>query len=192
MTIFGIKKDDRRRHIYTIGKTGSGKSTLLLNMAIDDIKKGNGLAVIDPHGDACEELLEFIPARRVNDVCYFNPADVAHPVALNVLEVINPAQKELIASGIVSIFKKLYGFSWGPRLEWILRYTLLTLCETPGSTLVDVPRILTDKKFREYTLSKINDPVLLNFWKNEFGSMNDRMREDAINPIWHTPIKTPT
>ncbi|MBU1127069.1 type IV secretion system DNA-binding domain-containing protein, partial [Patescibacteria group bacterium] len=183
MTIFGIKKNDRRRHVYTVGKTGSGKSTLLSNMAIDDIKKGNGLAIIDPHGDTCEELLEFIPARRVNDVCYFNPADVAHPVALNVLEVINPAQKELIASGIVSIFKKLYGLSWGPRLEWILRYTLLTLCETPGSTLVDVPRILTDKKFREYTLSKINDPVLLNFWKNEFGSMNDRMREDAINPI---------
>lgn len=183
MAIFGIKKNDRRRHLYTVGKTGSGKSTLLSNMAIDDIKKGNGLAVIDPHGDTCEELLNFIPPRRVNDVCYFNPADSAHPVALNVLEVINPAQKELIASGIVSIFKKLYGYSWGPRLEWILRYTLLTLCETPGSTLVDVPRILTDKKFREHILSKVNDPVLLNFWKNEFGKMNDRMREDAINPI---------
>jgi hypothetical protein len=182
-TIFGIKKKDRRRHIYTVGKTGSGKSTLLFNMAVDDIKKNQGLAVLDPHGDTCEDLLDYIPARRVNDVCYFNPADSEHPVALNVLEVINPNQKELIASGIVSIFKKLYGFSWGPRLEWILRYTLLTLCEIPDSTLVDVPRILTDKKFRDNIVSQLTDSTLINFWKNEFGSMNDRMREDAINPI---------
>ena len=183
LTNFGIRQNDRRRHMYVIGKTGTGKSTLIANMAIDDLKKRHGLAVIDPHGDLSEILLNYIPSHRINDVCYLNPADKEHPFAINILEVNNPAQAELVASGIVSIFHKLYAHSWGPRLEHILRNTLLTLTQIPNSTLVDVPRILTQKKFREKIIDKLQDEVLKNFWINEFGKMPDRLQQEAISPI---------
>jgi hypothetical protein len=152
--IFGIKDVDRRRHLWAIGKTGTGKSTLIANMAIDDMKKGRGVAIIDPHGDLSEIILNYVPASRLNDVIYFNPNDRDRPIRLNVLEVKNPAQRELIVSGIVAIFNKLYGHSWGPRLEYILRNTLLALSEIPGMTLVDVPKILTDRSF-DRTMSKL-------------------------------------
>lgn len=180
---YGIKRADRRRHTYIIGKTGTGKSTLICNMAVDDMKKGQGVAIIDAHGDLSEILLDYIPSHRINDVCYLNPADKDHPFSLNILEVTDPSQAELITSGIVSIFYKLYANSWGPRLEHILRNTILTLALTPGSTLVDVPRILTDKGFRNNVVQKMNDPVLNNFWNNEFAKMPDKLREEAINPI---------
>ncbi|MGB9910994.1 MAG: type IV secretory system conjugative DNA transfer family protein [Microgenomates group bacterium] len=180
---FGIKTADRRRHMYIIGKTGTGKSTLIANMAIDDLKKRRGLAVIDPHGDLSEILLDYIPSYRINDVCYLDPADKEHPFALNIMEVNNPHQGELVASGIISIFQKLYSWTWGPRLEHVLRNTLLTLTQVPNSTLVDVPRILTQSGFRKRILEKINDPVLLNFWKNEFQKMPPNLQQEAISPI---------
>ncbi|MBN1263762.1 MAG: type IV secretion system DNA-binding domain-containing protein [Candidatus Pacebacteria bacterium] len=180
---FGIKTDDRRRHIYIIGKTGTGKSTFIANMAVDDIKKGRGVAVVDPHGDLCEILLDYIPSHRINDVCYFNPADRENPVSLNILEVIEPIDAELVTSGIVAIFHKLYGHSWGPRLEHILRSVVITLANVKGTTLVDVLRIMTDKSFRNKTLKKINDPILLSFWHNEFEKMPDRLQKEAISPI---------
>jgi hypothetical protein len=183
LVTFGIKQSDRRRHIYSIGKTGTGKTWMLANMAIDDLKKKRGLAVIDPHGDLCEILLNYIPSHRINDVCYLNPADREHPFSINMLEVQSPPQAELIASGIVSIFYKLYAFSWGPRLEYILRNVLLTLTQIPNSTLIDVVRILTDKRFRDESLRKIQDRVLLDFWDNEFARMPDKLREEAISPI---------
>ncbi|MFZ3138112.1 MAG: DUF87 domain-containing protein, partial [Thermodesulfovibrionales bacterium] len=178
---FGIKQADRRRHMYVIGKTGTGKSTLIANMAIDDMKKKHGLAVIDPHGDLSEILLDYIPSHRINDVCYLDPADKEHPFSLNILEVKDSTQAELISSGIISIFYKIYAFSWGPRLEHILRNTLLTLAQTPGSTLVDIPRILTEKDFRHQVVQKLNDPVLNNFWQNEFEKMPDRLQQEAIS-----------
>jgi len=180
---FGIKQSDRRRHMYAIGKTGTGKSTLIANMAIDDMKKKHGVAVIDPHGDLSEILLDYIPSHRINDVCYLDPADKEHPFAINILEVNDPTQAELISSGIISIFYKIYAFSWGPRLEHILRNTLLTLAQTPSSTLVDVPKILTDRDFRHQVVQKLNDPVLNNFWQNEFEKMPDRLQQEAISPI---------
>jgi len=183
MVNFGIKKEDRRRHIYIIGKTGTGKTTLIANMAIDDMKKGHGLAVIDPHGDLCKDLLDYIPSRRINDVCYLNPSDKKKPFSINILEVKDPNQAELIASGIVAIFQKLYANSWGPSLEYILRNTVLTLALTPGSTLVDVPRMLTDKKFRDNTVAKLPQSPLTNFWNKEFNRMPDRLREERISPI---------
>jgi hypothetical protein len=183
MVNFGIKQNDRRRHMYIIGKTGTGKSTLIANMAIDDMKKKHGLAVIDPHGDLSEILLDYIPSHRINEVCYLDPSDREHPFSLNILEVKDPAQAELITSGIISIFYKLYAFSWGPRLEHILRNVLLTLAQTPGSTLVDIPRILTEKNFRRQIVEHLNDPVLQNFWINEFEKMPDRLQQEAISPI---------
>jgi hypothetical protein len=180
---FGLKQDDRRRHVYVIGKTGTGKSTLIANMAIDDLKKNRGVAVIDPHGDLCEILLDYIPSHRINDVCYFNPADRDNPLSLNILEVISPLDAELITSGIVSIFHKLYGHSWGPRLEHILRNVVMTLAIVQDTTLVDVLKIMTNPKFRGKILAKVDDPVLQTFWKDEFEKMPERLQKEAISPI---------
>lgn len=182
-TIFGIKDDDRRRHVWTIGKTGTGKSTLIANMAIDDLKKDRGLAVIDPHGDLTEILLDYIPGKRINDTVYFNPADKDSPIVLNPLEVTNKEEAELVVSGIVSIFQKIFGFSWGPRLEYILRNSLLTLAEIEGSTLEDVLTLLSNRKFRDKIVEKTQDPTLKNFWINEFNKMPDRLQSEAISPI---------
>jgi len=182
-TIFGIKDIDRRRHIWSVGKTGTGKSTLIANMVIDDFKKGRGVAVIDPHGDLTEILLDYIPKSRINDTIYFNPADREYPIAINPLEVTNREEAELVVSGIVSIFQKIFGFSWGPRLEYILRTTLLTLTEIPGSTLEDVLTILVNKSFRNKVVEKIKDPTLKAFWKDEYEKMPERLQKEAISPI---------
>ncbi|KKS64489.1 MAG: hypothetical protein UV33_C0025G0011 [Candidatus Daviesbacteria bacterium GW2011_GWA1_42_6] len=182
-TVFGIRKVDRRKHVYIIGKTGTGKSTLIANMVINDIRNREGVAVIDPHGDLSEILLNYIPSYRVNDVAYLNPADVDHPFHLNPLEVSNPAEKELVASGIVAIFHKLYANSWGPRLEYILRNTILTLLEVPNATLLMVPEILANAKFRKKVVEELKDPVLKSFWLNEFEKMSESMRNEAISPI---------
>jgi hypothetical protein len=183
MVTFGIKREDRRKHVYLIGKTGTGKSTLIANMAINDIRHGEGVAVIDPHGDLSEILLDYIPAARINDVCYLDPADTRHPFRLNIFEVLEPEHAELVASGIVSIFYKLYHYSWGPRLEYILRNTILTLLSRPGSTLVDVPRLLSETKFRERVVFELKDKVLRSFWLNEFNKMSEKLRVEAISPI---------
>lgn len=182
-TVFGIKGKDRRRHVYIIGKTGSGKSTLIANMAINDMRNRKGFCVVDPHGDLCETLLDFVPSYRVNDVIYLDPSDIAHPFTINPLEVTNEAQKELVISGIVAIFHKLYATSWGPRLEYILRNTLMSVAELPEPTLMMVPEMLANEKFRKEALLKIQDPVLKSYWENEFASYTERLRAEAIAPI---------
>lgn len=181
--VFGIRDTDRRRHLWVIGKTGTGKSTLIANMAIDDLKKGRGVAIIDPHGDLSETILDYIPASRINDVVYFNPADRDRPVKLNILEVKNPAQRELVVSGIVAIFNKLYGHSWGPRLEYILRNSLLALSEVPEATLVEVPRLLTDEKFRKKVVDGLKDEIIKRYFVTEFERMPDKLKQDSISPI---------
>ena len=182
-TVFGIHRPDRRKHVYIIGKTGSGKSTLIANQAINDMKNGEGMAIIDPHGDLVEIILNYVPKSRINDVCYFNPADIDHPISLNLLEVRDPAHRELVSSGILAIFQKLYGHSWGPRLEYILRNTLLTVTARPDSTMADIPKILTNKNFRQKVVEKIQEPILKAFWVDEFEKMNEKLRTEAISPI---------
>lgn len=183
MTNFGIKREDRRKHIYIIGKTGTGKSTLIANMAINDIRNREGVAVIDPHGDLSEILLNYVPSYRLNDVCYLDPSDIKNPFRMNPLEVKDKEHSELVVSGIVAIFHKLYSYSWGPRLEYILRNTLLTLVNRPGSTLVDVPKILSDDSFRQKVVETYCDRTLKNFWLNEYNKMPARLRSEAISPI---------
>ncbi|MDD5567047.1 MAG: type IV secretion system DNA-binding domain-containing protein [Patescibacteria group bacterium] len=180
---FGIKLDDRRRHMYVIGKTGMGKTTLLQQMIVADITAGRGVALVDPHGDLAEEILDYIPADRINDVIYFNPADIDYPIAFNVLESVNPVHRHLVASGLVGVFKKIWADSWGPRLEYVLRNTVLSLLEYPGSTLLGITRLLVDNKYRKKVVSKINDPILRTFWLEEYAAYGNQFRTEAISPI---------
>ena len=181
--VFGIKTDDRRRHIYIIGKTGMGKTNLLENMAVQDIRRGNGVCYIDPHGDTAEKLIKAIPSERIKDVIYLNPADQKFPIAFNVMEAVNPEYRHLVASGLIGVFKKIWADSWGPRLEYILRNAILALLEYPGSTLLGVTRILVDKRYREKVVDKVTDPVVKQFWNEEFTKWNDRVLQEVISPI---------
>ncbi|MFA6422534.1 MAG: type IV secretion system DNA-binding domain-containing protein [Candidatus Buchananbacteria bacterium] len=180
---FGIKRDDRRRHMYIVGKTGMGKTTLLENLIISDIINGEGCCYVDPHGDTAEKLLNFIPSSRVNDVIYLSPSDTEFPISFNVLEAVDESYKHLIASGIVGVFKKQFAESWGPRLEYILRNAVLALLDYPGSTLLGIMRILVDKEYRDKVIEKIKDPVVKSFWTNEYSKWNDRVLQEVISPI---------
>jgi len=180
---FGIKTDDRRRHMYLIGKTGMGKSTILENMIIDDIRSGKGVMVVDPHGDLAEKIIEYIPSGRVNDVIYFNPSDMEYPIAFNIVEQVEPHLRHLVASGLIGVFKKLWADSWGPRLEYILRNAILAILDYPGSTLLAVTRMLADKNFRKKVIEKIQDPVVKSFWVNEFAGYANNFASEAVSPI---------
>lgn len=182
-TKYGLLRNDRRRHLYVIGKTGTGKSTLLANMAINDLKHNEGMCVIDPHGDLIETLLDYIPKHRINDVIYFDPADQERTVQINLFEGENVVHRELIASGIISVFQKLYSYSWGPRLEYILRNCLLTLLKSEEAKLSDILELLTNKKFRDAIVEKLDDPILKSFWVNEYNKMQERQRTESIASI---------
>jgi len=180
---FGMLRSDRSRHVYIIGQTGAGKSGLLELFALSDIFHGQGYAIIDPHGDLAVNNMRFIPGSRLQDVVYFNPADTAYPVGFNPLEVTNPEQKSNISSEVIGVLKRMFGDSWGPRLEYILRYTILALLDRPSTTMLDIARMLTDKKFRKETLSYCTDSVVLQFWNVEFASWNDKFQAEAIAPV---------
>ncbi len=180
---FGIKDEDRTRHIYVIGKTGMGKTAMLGNMIISDIRRNKGVALVDPHGDLAERVLDFIPNNRINDVVYFNPSDQDFPIGFNVLENVDPEFRGLVASGLIGIFKKIWAESWGPRLEYILRYTILALLEYPSSTILGILRMLSDSEYRKKVIKTIKDPVVKAFWINEFANYNDRLRAEAVAPI---------
>jgi CxxC-x17-CxxC domain-containing protein len=180
---FGIKTDDRRRHVYVIGKTGMGKSILLENMALADIYAGHGVAYIDPHGDTADKFLDFIPPHRINDVVYFNPADMAFPVGFNILEIVNENQKHLVASGLMGVFKKIWPDVWSPRMEYILLNCVLALLDTPGSTLLGISRILADKDFRREIVNNVKDPIVKAFWLTEFAKYTDKFASEAIAPV---------
>ena len=180
---FGIKLDDRRRHFYVVGKTGMGKTAMLQNMAIQDIQEGRGIGFIDPHGEAAEELLDFVPSSRINDVVYVNPADLNYPIAFNVMEKVNLEHRHLVAGGLMGVFKKIWPDVWSARMEYILNNTILALLEYPGSTLLGVNRMLSDPDYRSKVVEKITDPVIKSFWINEFARYNQRYETEATAAI---------
>lgn len=180
---FGIKLDDRRRHMYIIGKTGMGKTTMLENMVLSDVYAGHGLAYIDPHGDTAEKIIDYIPSWRINDVVYFNPADMSYPVGFNILETVNDDQKHLVGSGLMGVFKKIWPDVWSARMEYILLNCVLALLDYPGATLLGINRLLVDKDYRERVISKIRDPIVKTFWVAEFSSWSEKYATEAIAPV---------
>lgn len=180
---FGLLRRDRSRHMYIIGQTGAGKSGMLELLALSDVFYNQGYCIIDPHGDFAIDNLKFIPESRIQDVVYFNPADTAFPVAFNPLEVTDPTRKPNICSEVIGVLKRMFGDSWGPRLEHILRYTLLALLDRPETTLLDISRLLTDKDFRKETLEYCKDVTVLQFWKHEFGQWNEKQVNESIAPV---------
>jgi len=180
---FGIKTDDRRRHTYVIGKTGMGKTTLLENMILSDIYAGHGCAYIDPHGDTAEKLLEYIPSWRINDVVYFNPSDMDYPVGFNILESVDDNMKHLVAAGLMGVFKKIWEGVWSARMEYIMNNTILALLDTPGTTLLGINRMLSDKDYRNTIIANVQDPIVKQFWIQEFGNYQDKFASEAVAPI---------
>lgn len=180
---FGIKAIDRARHVYIIGKTGMGKSTLLENMIFSDIANGKGVAVVDPHGDLADAVLDFVPSSRTNDVVLFDPADRDFPVSFNMLECKIPEHRPLVASGLLGVFKKMYADSWGPRLEHILRNTIMALLEYPNTTMLGIMKMLVDNNYRKKVVKNVENPLVRSFWLDEFAKMQERQRTEAISPI---------
>ncbi|MFA6406201.1 MAG: type IV secretion system DNA-binding domain-containing protein [Patescibacteria group bacterium] len=180
---FGIKTDDRRKHVYIIGKTGMGKTVLQENMIMSDIMAGHGVCYIDPHGDTAEKLLDYIPSNRINDVVYFNPADADFPVGFNILETSGDSQKHLAASGLMGVFKKIWPDVWSARMEYILLNCVLALLDYPGATLLGINRLLVDLDYRTRVIAKIRDPIVKTFWVAEFSSWEVKYQTEAIAPI---------
>jgi len=183
MRKFGVKTDDRRRHVYVIGKTGMGKTVLLENLILTDIYAGHGCAYIDPHGDTAERLIDYIPSWRINDVVYFNPADLDFPIGFNILETVSEKTKHLVASGMMGVFKKLWENLWSARMEYILNNAILALLDNPGSTLLGINRMLSDADFRRKIVANVQDPVVKQFWLVEFASYQEKYAQEAVAPI---------
>ena len=181
--MFGIRAIDRGKHVYVIGKTGMGKSTMLENMAIQDIQNGEGVCFIDPHGSTAEKLLDFVPHDRINDVIYFAPFDTDYPLGFNVMEDVGYDKRHLVVSGLMGALKRIWVDAWSARMEYILQNTLLALLEYPGSTLLDVNRMLTNKTFRTAVIEKISDPVVRAFWTEEFAAFTDTYTREATPAI---------
>ena len=180
---FGIKAKDRTKHFYVIGKTGMGKSTLLENMAVQDIKNGEGLAFIDPHGGTAEKLLDYIPKERIKDVLYFAPFDMEYPISFNVMEDVGADKRHLVVNGLMSTFEKIWVDAWSARMAYILNNTLLALLEFPNSTLLGVNRMLADKEYRKAIIANISDPSVKSFWIDEFGKYTERFAAEATPAI---------
>ncbi len=185
MIKFGIKKEDRRRHMYLLGKTGTGKSLFIQNMVYGDLQDGEGMCIIDPHGELIDDILSFLPPHRLNDVILLDPSDVDYPIGLNMLDIKEGESKELLTDGIVSVFIKLFGNSWGPRLQYILTNTLLTLLHCQNVSLLAVQRILLDRNYRIFLLKQVKDPFILKFWEEEYEQMakNQKLIAETLSPI---------
>jgi len=182
-TPFGIKRIDRRRHLYVVGKSGTGKSKFLELLMISDILAGKGVGVLDPHGDLVDNVLKYIPESRMKDVIIFDPGDMEYPIAFNPLEEVPPEMRIRVTIGFVEIFKKLFASNWTPRLEHVLRYTTLALLDTPGTTVLSILKMLSDKNYRQMIVANIDDSVVKNFWVNEFAGWSEKFDSEAIMPL---------
>lgn len=180
---FGVKQGDRRRHMYVIGKTGTGKTTMLDNMTIQDIQRGNGVAVLDPHGEYAERMLNFIPKERIDDVVYFNPSDLTQPMGFNMLEKPSMEMRHFVASGLMGVFKKLWPDVWSARMEYFLSNSILAHLEMEDATLLGVNRIFGDNVYRKAIVSRIQDPVVRGFWENEFAKLPEQFMREAVAAI---------
>lgn len=180
---FGLKKSDRRRHLYIVGKSGTGKSKMLELLIYADIMAGRGVGVLDPHGDLVDSIMRYIPEERINDVVYFNPADYDFPIAFNPLEQVPPELRVRVTIGFIDIFKKLFGNNWTNRLEHVLRYTTLALLDSPNTTVLSILKMLSDKNYRQKIVARIEDSVIKNFWVNEFAAWSEKFDNEAIMPI---------
>jgi hypothetical protein len=180
---FGIKRSDRRNHLYILGKTGTGKSTLLETLMMDDLKKGFGFALLDPHGDLVKKIKANIPWSRQDDVIDFDASDSNQPFGFNPLANVSVEKRPLACSGLIQVFKHLWSDSWGPRLEYILRNCLLSLLDYPNANLADILRILSDKSFRDEVIPFIQNEQVKDFWLNEYNKYSERLKAEAISPI---------
>ena len=182
-SIFGIKRKDRRQHMYILGKSGTGKSVLMSNLIVQNIQNGEGVCVVDPHGELVEEILHLIPEHRKKDVIYFNPADTEFHIGFNVIQLDDPKYKHLVASGLMGIFTKIWANAWSSRMEYILNNAILALLDTPGTTLLGIPRLLVDKDYRQMIIGNLKDPVVKAFWVHEYEQWREQFRNEAIAPI---------
>ncbi len=182
---FGFSPDDRRQHCYVIGKTGTGKSTLLKNLILQDIHAGRGVGLIDPHGDLAQDILDHFPPSRADDLVYFHPGDLEHPVAFNLLANVPKDSRHLAASGIVGALKSIWRESFGPRMEYILYAAVAVLldCECPNITLLSLQRMLSDHRYRRWIVRHAKDPVVKSFWRDEYEEYDERFRKEAVAPI---------
>jgi hypothetical protein len=182
-TRFGIKRIDRRRHLYVVGKSGTGKSKMLELLIAADIQAGKGVGVLDPHGDLVDNVLKYVPEHRKNDVIIFDPGDMQFPIAFNPLEQVPEEYRVRVTIGFVEIFKKLFGNNWTNRLEHVLRYTTLALLDSPNTTVLSILKMLSDKNYRQKIVANINDSVVKNFWVNEFAGWSEKFDNEAIMPL---------
>lgn len=179
-----LEPEERRRHLYVVGQTGTGKSTLLLNLIAQDLAAGQGLALLDPHGDLAEAVLMHVPRSRTNDLVYLNPADAERPIGFNPLSSVPEDFKPIVANDVVGAFKHVWPDSWGPRLDYVLINAVRTLLDVPGGTLLMLPRLLIDDPFREQLLHRhVRDPVVRSFWRHEYAGFTAGLRAEAISPI---------
>lgn len=182
---YGLRDVDRRRHMYVLGKTGTGKSTLLKNMIMADIYAGKGVGVVDPHGDLVDDILNLIPEERIDDVVLLDPSDIEHPIGFNILKLKPGEERDIVADGIVSIFKKFFGDSWGPRLQYILNNAIVTLLQAQNVSLLATIRLLEDRNYRRFILKQVKDPIVKKFWEGEYENMtsNSRLLTETLSPI---------
>jgi hypothetical protein len=179
-----LDPDERRRHLYIIGQTGTGKSTLLLNLLRQDLAGGEGLALLDPHGDLARAALAHVPRHRTNDLVYVDPADMERPIGFNPLASVPDELKPVVADGVVSAFRHVWPDSRGPRLDYILTNAVRALLDVPGATLLMLPRLLIDDSFRVPLIDRhVTDPVVRAFWINEYSGYNVSFRTEAVAPI---------
>jgi Type IV secretion-system coupling protein DNA-binding domain len=178
-----LSDEDRLQHIAVLGKSGMGKSTLLKTMISQDLERGYGVALVEPHGDLSQEVLDLVPRERIRDVIYLNPGDLDWPVGFNPLEGVREPERHLVAAGVVSIFTHLWPDFWGPRSDWIVRNVLYTLFENPGSTLLDLTRIFADEDYRRRALANVRTPEVLDFWHGEYEAWPAAHRQEAIAPL---------